>query len=160
LRKVKEGAEFVYGSALMMDAIGNKGRELRADVFNLKRSLETKLNYIVHSSLAYTRGVAERFKYPDGAASDLGLDDWAFQITCATAGVKMDFVPQIVCGYRVLSSSISNTRDQKSVDAFKETFLAGLRQGVLTDSTGMSAPAQLPGQEISGAGRPVCGVGK
>lgn len=127
VEKMKNGVEFVYGSAEVMDCLGKRLYMIPADKFDLKKALDSKVNRIVHSTVAYTRKVAERFPYStDVEISGLGLDDWEQQIRIASSGVKMDFIPNVLTAYRILESSISNTRDEKRVLEVKEKYLNGL----------------------------------
>lgn len=126
-KKLDTGADFIYGSATIIDCTGKKIGEVRADVFNRDRALDTKLNHIVHSSVAYTKEFAKQFPYNEGELSSLGLDDWGQQITAAIAGIKMDFVPQTICAYRHLESGISKTRNEKEVAEAKDRYLDSLK---------------------------------
>lgn len=123
------GAQFLYGSATVIDCIGRKLGEIRADVFDKERALATKLNHIVHSSVFYTKEFIEKYPYREGRLADLGLDDWAQQIEAALSGVKMDFVPQTICAYRHLDSAVSKTRDEEEVRKAKQEFLDGMAVG-------------------------------
>ena len=130
-KKFQSGkVDFLYGSASVIAAAGNQTGEIRADVFNKDRAISEKVNRIVHSTVAYTREIAEKYPYADGDISQLGIDDWHQQIRVALDGRRMDYVPQLVASYRVLNSSISNTRDEKAVTEAKDKILAGLREVV------------------------------
>lgn len=126
-RKFQSGKlDFVYGSASIIDAVGNKIGEIRADVFNKDRALSEKMNRIVHSTVAYTREIAEKYPYAEGELSDLGLDDWHQQIRVSLDGKRMDYIPQTISAYRISQFAISKTRDEAAVLALKEKTLAGL----------------------------------
>lgn len=125
--KFEKGCEFLYGSAVGIDACGRNLGEIRADVFNREKAIETMENRIVHSSCAYTTALSLRFPYEDGEVSRLGVDDWALQIRAAVSGVRLDFVTNILSAYRVLSSAVSQTRNADEVKKFKETYLEGLK---------------------------------
>jgi glycosyltransferase involved in cell wall biosynthesis len=127
VEKFSKGAEFVYGSAVQMDACGRSLGEIRADVFDKKKALESMVNRIVHSSVAYTPDFAKRFPYQEGEASRLGCDDWQQQITAAVSGVRLDFVPNVLCAYRVLESGVSRTRNESEVRIFKAKYLDSLK---------------------------------
>ena len=126
--KFEKGAQFLYGSAVQIDPCGRTAGEIRADVFNKDKAMESGVNRIVHSTVAYTPEFAKRFPYRDGEAAKLGLDDWAQQIEAACAGVKLDFVPNILSAYRILSGSVSHTRKDDEVKAFKVAFLEAMKQ--------------------------------
>lgn len=117
-------ADVMYGSAEQMDILGNKGGIYQADVFNRERAVKEKLNRIVHSTLAYRKEIAEKFKYL-GEMSALGLDDWAFELELAFSGARFDFTPEVIGAYRENPAGISKTRDPKAVEAAKDAFLRG-----------------------------------
>ena len=127
LKKFKDGVEFVYGSATVIDCVGRKLGETRAEVFNKEKALETLQNRIVHSSVAYTKAFAMTNPYSLGELSSLGLDDWAMQIGAALSSVKMDFVPQTICAYRILESGITSTRNEAKVLEAKKKYLDSLK---------------------------------
>lgn len=124
--KFKAGAEFVYGSAWVIDAVGRKLGDLQADVWDPKKALETKKNRIVHSTVAYSKEFSKN-KYQVGRISDLGLDDWELELRAHFLGVKLDFVPQVLCAYRQLSSAITATRDEKEVEICKAAVLESFK---------------------------------
>ena len=125
IKKFNEsGIGFIYGSSTLMDAVGRGISDVRADVFNLKRALETQQNRIVHSSVAYTRDFAKKYRYEGGDIAKLGIDDWHQQITAALDGQKFDYVPQTICAHRVHSAAITSTRDEVVVRKLKEKILA------------------------------------
>ena len=126
VEKLKK-VQFTYGSMDVMDCIGTKTGMNYADVFDKQRAIRTKLNFITHSSVAYTKEVALKFPYKDGHFSSLGIDDWAQQVDCASGGVPMDFIPQMVGAYRELSTGISKTRDGAKVDEVKTAYLESLK---------------------------------
>lgn len=124
IEKISKGAQFVYGTAEMMDFSGTKLKTLQADVFNLDKALERGTNGIVHSTVAYTKGIAKKFPYSEEPEiSDNGLDDWFLELQIAKAKIPIDFIPTPIAGYRVLQSAISSTRDPKIVDAVKSKYL-------------------------------------
>jgi glycosyltransferase involved in cell wall biosynthesis len=122
-------ADYVYGAATVIDALGNPHRVLGADTFDLAKSLETGANLIVHSASAYKRSYAEKFPYRN-ELSKLGLDDWGFQIEGAVAGAVFDFVPQRLCCYRLLTTQVSRIRDKDEVKRVKEAFISTLKTAV------------------------------
>ena len=124
---IKKGAEYVYGSAEVMDVFGKKMDTLPADVFNFEKAKETLENSIVHSSVGYTKGLALKYPYSEEESiSKLGIDDWSHQITLATSGVKMEFIPSVIVAYRQLRTSVSNTRDRTKVTEAKKRYLDSL----------------------------------
>ena len=125
--KFSKGCEFLYGSAVQIDACGRNLGEIQADLFNREKAIERMENRIVHSSVAYTPDFAKRFPYRDGEAAKLGVDDWSQQIEAAIAGVRLDFVTNILSAYRVLNSGISRNRNHDEVKAYKVKFLEALK---------------------------------
>lgn len=125
--KFGAGCQFLYGSAIQIDACGRGLGELPADVFNAEKAQETLQNRIVHSTVAYCRDLALKYPYLDGDVSRLGVDDWAMQTECYLNGVKMEFVPNILSAYRILQSAISQTRSEEEVKKFKKSHLEQLR---------------------------------
>ena len=124
------GAEFVYGSAVQMDSVGKALGKIIAEPFSLEKALDTKVNRIVHSTVAYTKKLALAYPYKEGDVSDLGIDDWAQQIMIACAGHKLTMEPKVVCAYRILETAISTTRDEEAVKKFKESYLSALKVSV------------------------------
>jgi glycosyltransferase involved in cell wall biosynthesis len=124
VEKMKK-ADVVYGSADQMDLLGNKGGLYQADVFNLSNALREKQNKIVHSTMAYSKDLATRFKYRGGDISRLGIDDWCFQLELAQSGARFEHIHQPIGAYRENPSGISKTRDPKEVARVKDAFLEG-----------------------------------
>lgn len=120
-------ADFVHGSCDFMDVLGNRVATHLADVFNLEKAMKDRLNYMVHSTIAYRKNLAKSLKYREGELSDLGLDDWAFQLEAATSGAKIDFILPVIGAYRDLASGISKQRPREKVEAAKEAFLESLK---------------------------------
>lgn len=118
-----KGVDFVHGSCDYMDILGNKIGEHVAEVFNKERAIREGVNRMVHSTCAYTKDLADKIQYPSGKLSELGLDDWAFQVQVAMQGYKIDLIPQIVGAYRDLGTGVSKVRDQKKVIEAKNEFL-------------------------------------
>lgn len=123
----KSGAEFVYGSARMTDAIGAMGQEIRAEVFSREKALETLANGIVHSTVGYTKRIAREYPYAGGDIARLGIDDWHQQISVALGGERMEMIPSILSLYRHLSTGVSATRKAEDVLAAKKAHLESLR---------------------------------
>lgn len=126
-REFSRGAEFLYGSAAVIDAVGTKIAEEAAAAFDREQAAETLLNRIVHSTVAYSKSIAERFPYLGGEIAELGLDDWAMQTQVAAAGVKLQHVPNALAVYRKLDTGISSTRDEAKVVEAKKRFIESLK---------------------------------
>lgn len=120
-------ADFVHGSCDVMDAIGTRVHTHIADVFNREKAVKEGLNYMVHSTCAYTKDLASKVRYRGGEVSDLGIDDWAFQIEAAFAGYRLDHIAPVIGAYRDLSTGISKTRDREMVIAAKRAFMETLQ---------------------------------
>lgn len=133
VRKFKSSeADYVYGSATLINAIGQPLSVISADMIDRDRCLSEGKNHhlqnrIVHSTVAYRKEFAKQFQYRGGDIAKLGIDDWAQQIEAMAAGVKFDFIPQRLACYRQLDSQITKHRDGESVLAAKRVFLAGLK---------------------------------
>jgi len=120
---IRDGAQFVYGSAVMIDAVGRKVGELPADVFNRDRAFKEGVNRIVHSTIGYTKEFASKYPYRMAEISDLGIDDWEQQTRAVLDGVKFDMIPATLAAYRQLDTGISKTRDESKVTEFKKAYL-------------------------------------
>lgn len=116
--------DLVYGSFHLMDAEGTVQSVVRCGPFNPEEAKKKKLNYICHSTMAYTKKLSETVRYEEGAYSKLGLDDWKFQWDAYKKGYKIQHVRNPLCYYRVTESGTMATRDPKEVEAAKEAFLA------------------------------------
>jgi glycosyltransferase involved in cell wall biosynthesis len=126
LKKMKT-CQVCYGAAIAMDAIGQKLYDISAKPVSLRAALETKVNGIVHSTMAYTKELAEKYQYKSGQIADLGLDDWELQLRMLADGVSFDFIPDTLAAYRVLASSVTNTRSQEAVNKAKESVIEELK---------------------------------
>jgi len=143
IKKLKK-ASVCHGSAVFMDAIGIQLTEKIAGPINKERLLTpidmTKLEEdlekgnpidlkeigIVHSTMGFRRDIALKYPYADGKISDLGLDDWNQQIQMLKDGIDIDFLPDVLCAYRMHGQGISNTRNPKDVIRMKSEVLAGV----------------------------------
>lgn len=121
-----KNADFVHGSSEIMNVIGMKTGEHTADVFKKDKAVAEGVNRMVHSTCAYRKEVADKVQYPSGKLSDLGLDDWAFQLKVAFDGYRMDFIPQVIGAYRDMETGISKTRNREEVVAAKKEFIETL----------------------------------
>lgn len=121
--KKLEDADYVYGSADVIDALGTKLAHTQADVLNKENALKTMANRIVHSTVGIRRDIALKFPHLQGEAARLGVDDWSVQVQMMMADVRFDFIAPTIGAYRVLSSGVTATRKDSEVIAFKEKFL-------------------------------------
>lgn len=131
----KNGGDFLYGSAVGIDACGRNLGEIGADVFNREKAFEKMENRIVHSTVAYSKAFAHRFPYKGGDIARLGIDDWTQQVDAAAAGVKFEFVPNVLTCYRVLDAGVSQTRSADEVRKFKIGYLQGMHAESLQGAT-------------------------
>lgn len=119
--------DFVYGSFFSVDSEGKTLGKLVCSPFDPEISKKSKLNYICHSTVAYTKALAKAIRYKEGVYTKLGLDDWEFQWEAFRRGYKLQHVRNPLCYYRVTESGTMATRDQKEVDAAKEAYLSEIR---------------------------------
>lgn len=116
--------DLVYGSFHMMDSMGDTKSLITCSPFDPEQAKKQKMNFICHSTMAYTKKLAESIHYEGDLYSKLGLDDWKFQWDAYRAGFKFQHVKNPLCYYRVTESGTMATRDPKAVDEAKEAYLA------------------------------------
>lgn len=116
--------DFVYGSFFSIDSMGTTRSKIVCGPFDPIVSKEKKLNFICHSTVAYTKKLATEIKYEEGVYTKLGLDDWKFQWETYRKGYKIQHVRNALCYYRNTEDGTMATRDQDAVLAAKEEFLA------------------------------------
>lgn len=126
VKAIEKGADFVHGTARVIDATGLDLGLIGGDVFNKDKAIESLTNRIVHSTVAYTKDIATLYPYPLGALSDLGLDDWAQQLAIALGGAKTAHIPHVLAAYRQVNTGITKTRNEDEVRAAKVAHLATL----------------------------------
>lgn len=119
-------ADFVYGSFFVIDSLGNTSHRIIAKAFDADEAKKAKMNFICHSTVAYTKKLAEEIKYSEGDYSKLGLDDWKFQWDAFKAGYKFAHVRAPLSYYRQTEDGISVNRDAKEVNRVKEAYLSGI----------------------------------
>lgn len=118
--------DLLYGSFHVVDGMGTVKGLVPALAFDPEKNKKEKLNFICHSTMAYTKKLASEVRYEGGEWSKLGLDDWKFQWEAHKKGFKISHLKTPLCYYRDTPDNISSTRDQKAVDVVKEEFLAGV----------------------------------
>ena len=120
--------DLLYGSFFVVDSIGTTERKIVCSPFDPVIAKEKKLNFICHSTMAYTKKMVDAsyngVRYEEGVYTNLGLDDWKFQWEAYHKGYKIMHIKNPLCYYRVTESGTMATRDQKAVDAAKDAFLA------------------------------------
>jgi teichuronic acid biosynthesis glycosyltransferase TuaG len=117
--------DVLYGSAILMDALGNQMGEVISKPLDKDTIKETKSFGIVHSTLAYTKKIADKYAYRGGEIADLGLDDWDLYTRMFTDGVKFNCIPDVLAAWRDVSDSVSHVRDNKKVLELKEKIMGG-----------------------------------
>lgn len=123
----KEKADLAYGPFYQMDVLGNILDKRGALPFDPNRAKETKFNGICHSTMAYTKELANRIAYSSGVWSELGIDDWKFQWDAFKSGAIFKTAKTFLCYYRQYDTNTMATRDHKKVDATKEAYFAEQR---------------------------------
>lgn len=118
--------DLMYGSFHTMDAEGHVQGLMRCAAFDAERAKKQKMNFICHSTMAYTKALSQDIRYEEGVYSRLGLDDWKFQWDAYRKNYKIQHVKNPLCYYRVTESGTMATRDPKEVQETKEAFLASL----------------------------------
>lgn len=126
LKKMKN-CQVCYGGAVVMDALGNVLNEINAGPIDKETCLKTKQNGIVHSSMAYTKEIAIKYPYKAGKIAELGIDDYEMQTRMIVDGVSFDFIPEVICAYRVHGNGVTQTRDEAEVLKAKNEILEGLK---------------------------------
>lgn len=118
--------DVLYGSFFIIDSMGTTERKLVCGPFDAQVNKEKKMNFICHSTMAYTKKVATQIQYQEGAFTKLGLDDWQFQWEAYRKGFKIMHLRNPLCYYRVTENNTMATRDAKAVEAAKDEYLAKL----------------------------------
>lgn len=118
--------DFLFGSFFAMDAMGNTESRRISKPFDPEEAKKVKLNYICHSTVAYTKKLSQEVRYSEGVYSDLGLDDWKFQWDTHKKGYKISNLKNPLCYYRMTADGTMGTRDQKAVDEAKDAYYATL----------------------------------
>jgi len=121
----------VYGSCAMLDCLGNNIGNSLASEFNVKNSLEKKVNFIVHSSMAYPKSFWEKNPYDEDEYVKLGMEDWLFQWQAHFNGLDILHTEKILCGLRQNPDGQSMKRDSVKALELKEKFLKENDQKIL-----------------------------
>lgn len=118
--------DFLYGSFFETDSSGTAERRVISTPFDPKVSREKKLNFICHSTVAYTKKLSQDVRYEGEPWSKLGLDDWKFQWEVHRKGYSIKNIRNPLCYYRVTEGNTMATRNKDEVEAAKESFLASI----------------------------------
>jgi cellulose synthase/poly-beta-1,6-N-acetylglucosamine synthase-like glycosyltransferase len=116
--------DLMYGSFHMIDSFGTTDALVTCRAFDPEEAKKTKMNFICHSTMAYTKKLAQDIRYEEGVYTKLGLDDWKFQWEAYKKGYKIQHVKNALCYYRVTESGTMATRDPKAVAEAKEAYFA------------------------------------
>lgn len=114
--------DVVYGPFQLLDDLGNGQGKVPAGPFNKEISIQKKMNFICHSTMAYRKGVTMNVKYDEGDYSWLGLDDWKFQLDCVIKGYKFAVTSTILSQYRHSANNTEARRDPKEVERLKDAY--------------------------------------
>ena len=106
-----------------MDVVGRDRGMVQTDVFNREKAIESLSAGIVHSTVAYSKDLANRYPYLEGEPARLGVDDFTIFMPMAFDGVKFDYIPSPLSAYRVNEFGITAKRDNEEVVRFKKGFL-------------------------------------
>ncbi len=128
--RFKEGSNFVHGAAHRMDCVGRDRGMMQTDVFNLEKAVERLSAGVVHSTVAYSKGIAAMYPYLEGEPARLGVDDFTIFMAMAFDGIKFDYIATPIAAYRMNDLGISAERDNDEVIAFKKGFVDSLRVAV------------------------------
>lgn len=123
----KNKCDLVYGGYVTIDTFGTMMNRYLPEPFSKEKSLKYKTHFILHSTLAYRRGVTLNVQYQQDPYAKLGIDDWRFIWDCALKGYKFSYVKNPLSYYRVVDDSVSHTRDEKEVIRVKDEFLATIQ---------------------------------
>ncbi len=118
----EKGDGIVYGSSVELDFIGRNLGTLLASPFSLKNSIEKKLAFIVHSSMAYPKSFWEKHPYDTEDYVKLAMEDWKFQMDAAFEGVPFFHTEKVLCGHRNRQGQMSKRDDKKALEV-KEAYL-------------------------------------
>ena len=116
--------DFLYGSFFSVDSLGTTQSKIVCAPFDPELSKQKKLNFICHSTVAYTKKLADKVKYEEGDYSNLGLDDWKFQWEVYRQGFKIQHIKNLLCYYRLTADGTMSTRNAKEVESVKDAYLA------------------------------------
>lgn len=129
--------DIVYGPFQIMNEHDQVIAVQKAGKIDRKLALETKKNYIGHSTMAYRKNVTLNVRYDEGIFSKLGLDDWKFQWDCVLKGYKFEVVTPYLSRYRIYhlpnqsyGSPTEFFRDDKEVQRVKDEFIARISNDI------------------------------
>jgi glycosyltransferase involved in cell wall biosynthesis len=116
------GIDYVYGRFQLIDEIGRPTGNVDCQPFDVERVKASGLTHIGHSTTAFRKKLFDTVKYTDGEFSQLGIDDWKFQIDAHKSGARFGAIQKTLAQYRV----ILKPRDEKRIMELKATCLNDL----------------------------------
>ncbi len=123
----KHHCDLAYGGYVTIDTFSTMLNRYLPEPFNRERSVKHKTHYILHSTLAYRKGVSLNCQYQKDPYDKLGIDDWRFIWDCVLKGYKFAYAKQPLSYYRIVDNTISHTRDENEVVRVKDEFLATIQ---------------------------------
>lgn len=116
--------DYLYGSFFLVDSTGTAQRKVVSSLFDPVLAKQKNLNFICHSTTAYTKALSEKVRYDEGIFNQLAMEDWKFQWDVYSAGFTIKNARNPFCYSRVLEGSQSSGRDQAEVNKVKTEYLA------------------------------------
>jgi glycosyltransferase involved in cell wall biosynthesis len=119
-----KGCDLLYGSFFIIDAEGTVQTKMTCLPFDPEKSKRDGTNYICHSTMAYTKKLADDVHYEWEKFGSLGIDDWRFEWDAWKKGYKFHCLKNVLGYYRSLDSSITSQRNGEVMKSFKDKYLA------------------------------------
>lgn len=115
----KKNVDLVYGGFQIIDPCDKPIAEQPGEPFDYKRMLEH--NYICHGSVAYRKSSFNKIKYRMECEV---IDDWFLYYDFVKAGMKIGFLPDVLCFHRELMTGVSlSPAKREKIIKFKKKFL-------------------------------------
>lgn len=118
--KKNPGVEYVYGKFQIINEVGNIVQNVECEPFNLDNVKKTGWTHICHSTVALRKSLFDRVKYTDGEWSNLGVDDWKYQVDAYNAKARFGAIQKTLSQYRYMPK----TRDEKRIMELKSECLS------------------------------------
>ena len=123
----KNNVDMVHSGFAICDDNDIMKEQVGVTDFNLDVVKSSGYTYICHSTMAYTKKLSNTIKYTSGKFSDLGIDDWKFQVDILKKGYTVGNIKDPLVVYRIAFGGISSNRDENKVrklkiKTFKEMF--------------------------------------
>jgi teichuronic acid biosynthesis glycosyltransferase TuaG len=119
--------DMVYSGFAVCNDNDVMGEQVGVQDFDLDVVRDTGYTFVCHSTMAYTKKLANAIKYTSGKFSDLGIDDWKFQMDILKKKYKVGSIKDPLVVYRLSGGGISRNRNENEVKklkikTFKEIF--------------------------------------